>query len=115
MTLLYESAKQLKDAGFPQKGSFAYSEEYDVDTQPFYVGGPHLIPQGNWVYAPTLSELIEACGDDFEGVRKIRIEFDQSHYFLAETFSGIACKGIIWEEAVKNLWIALHSDNVPRP
>ena len=50
----YELAKQLKDAGFPQEGK---GETIGVS------GG--LIEHSGDVYLPTLSELIEACGEEF--------------------------------------------------
>lgn len=63
--ITYELAKQLKDAGFPQKirqGVFGYEWS-------------EKLPDGNlWVngmaYKPTLSELIEACGDRFSTLTK---------------------------------------------
>ncbi len=68
MTISYELAKKLKDAGFPQftfdtlnplKGHWEYK-------------GRKIIPgidtlnlnDPDSVYIPTLSELMEACGDE---------------------------------------------------
>ena len=47
--LNYKLAKQLKEAGFPQE--FANCTENGIN-----------------YYAPILSELIEACGEDFSGL-----------------------------------------------
>lgn len=48
----YELAKELKDAGFPQKGEWAT----------IGVSGA-LIKHSGDLYIPTLSELIRACGN----------------------------------------------------
>jgi hypothetical protein len=97
----YELAKELKEAGFPQK-------EFTFD-QPFSGHWPANVRPVDFPYNPTLEELIEACGEGFEGVRKVSIEFDHTHYWLAETDNnrGIACKGLSPTEAVANLWLAL--------
>src|SRR5882672_8422876 len=58
----YDLAKELADAGFTQGGE-----------------GKGILPpdqivsrRGDRVYVPTLSELIEACGERFESVGKNR-------------------------------------------
>lgn len=60
----YELSKKLKDAGFPQKksGIFAFDEVYETDEG-------NLIT-GNSAYKPSLSELIEACGEKFSFIEK---------------------------------------------
>lgn len=61
--MIYELAKQLKDAGFPQVGGGGYfitSQEIsrmDKDEDTLSYVFKNEIP-----YNPTLSELIEACG-----------------------------------------------------
>lgn len=52
--LSYETAVKLKEAGFPQKGAGAA----DFITKDIPIGKAY------WLYYPTLSELIEACGED---------------------------------------------------
>lgn len=90
----YELEKKLKDAGFPQH-------------QPLVNDG-----NGNWNYHPTLSELIEACGDRF-------------HCLVYTTNGGMDCDRKFWsagnspkvhdwqngsspEEAVTRLWLAIN-------
>lgn len=111
----YELAKELKDAGFPQ-----YGHNYDE-------GGNRCIVQGRFIegnakdggtlegtaYAPTLSELIEACGEDFKYLSKrddgkwvggnhsgkiVHGEYTEHSYQFGETPS----------EAVARLWLALN-------
>lgn len=104
----YELAKQLKDAGFPQsdKEDALYCSPEgldsfeDIDKQKAYI--------------PSLEELIEACGDDFEGLfrdRTMKTE-DGSQWFADrkengryETYTG---KTPI--KAVAHLYIALNSN-----
>lgn len=92
----YELAKQLKEAGFPQTSDSEYKHIYPNET------ATRLGTDG--MREPTLSELIEACGDDFIQLRKTHnkprslwlassLETDES----AETP----------EEAVAKLWLEL--------
>ena len=70
----YKLAKQLKDAGFPQEiswGDFLYDDE---------LGGKILYTVrkdkneaiNGLTKIPRLSELIEACGDGFVALRRIK-------------------------------------------
>lgn len=104
----YELAKELKEAGFPQnwKNDF-YSKEGLIFRQPT----TRLIT-GNEIFIPTLSELIEACGDEFGSIERRVLEV------------GIIQNIIVWdcwdstplnrgygstpEEAVAKLWLELN-------
>ena len=104
----YELAKQLKEAGFPQGCT---GNGYFVDNQGVeYKGGEHW-KQFN--YVPTLSELIEACGEYFYSLRRDYRADNGKPFFWAEinggvTFDGVASKTP--EEAVARLFICLNSD-----
>lgn len=102
--LTYETAKKLKDAGFPQR-----------------VGITTMIWKGeNWTSAasineaidlttvlvqPTLSELIEECGDDFEALQK-RVFKNKSDWVA--TSHVLYAVGDFPKEAVANLYLALN-------
>ena len=77
----YKLAKTLKDAGFPQKdrGNILIHKK----AEPKY-GRPERwvpaytkntkengLPNTMWLYVPTLSELIEACGTNFGGLVRL--------------------------------------------
>lgn len=68
-------------------------------------------PQEFNPYRPTLSELIEACGDDFEMLRKI-FHYPNGvflHWFAECTNKkGICTEGFTPEEAVANVWLVLN-------
>lgn len=97
----YELAKRLKEAGF------AYDEDVHTTQMGFkgcWLYGPKGVPSDEMVYAPTLSELIEACEGDFFSLNKV------------PSLGGWLCKGgekytavvaASKEEAVANLWLAL--------
>lgn len=90
--MTYELAKKLKEAGF-RDNIYLYFEYKEV---------------GN---APTLSELIERCGEDFEMVRRIfEYKTDIFLYWLAECTNkkAICISGSTPEEAVANLWLELN-------
>lgn len=102
----YELAKQLKEAGFPQPNA------NNSDGLNGYKGTSHqgkwlTIINGYWfidgVYIPTLSELIEACGDEFAYLKR----YWPSKIWEAgcDTFEQQDSSP---EEAVANLWLALN-------
>lgn len=90
--MTYELAKQLKDAGFPQKENTYWKNERGEGT----LG----------VYAPTLSELIEACGEEFYSIRKQTLKYCAESVASDDRF--FQAKGSTPEEAVANLWLELN-------
>ena len=106
----YELALSLDEAGFPQGGSGKW------------IGDPRalVMRSEDRVYAPTLAELIAACGDQFGTLAQIFIELEEdgdleANYWVAATSASSAIHGPGWrnsegatpEEAVANLWLAL--------
>lgn len=96
----YQLAQQLKNAGFPKDIQF---EE---------VGVSQLSYDIKVVNAPTLSELIEACGDGFRSLTYHSKRTEESTYrrWIAKsgTRTGKFLKtGKTPEEAVAKLWLAL--------
>lgn len=113
----YELAKQLKDAGFPQKLHPLTGLMYEDGSPnipihcangkvcycPEHTGEPYSV-------IPTLSELIEACGDGFRLLR-----YSPPHEFSNGTWyagTGDDSKGDLIgktpEEAVAKLWLELN-------
>ncbi len=146
-----ETALKLKEAGFPQKeencffyGKHFYQDDFDKpegegDIEVFYseecdhdeYGGRHEII----CYSPTLSELIEACGEKFTGLERNKFSGKYlanyqkpwsikkkpwwtillpSKYKIAltsafsQTYENTLEIGSSPEEAVADLWIALN-------
>ena len=103
----YDLAKKLKDAGFPQGiGCHMYGEFINQDGI-----GDEFSNERN-AYPPTLSELIEACGDGFgflargdEKVIQERVPWVCAKAFLDW---NTRCTGKTPEEAVANLWLKLN-------
>ncbi len=112
--LTYELAKELKDAGFPfiqwrtgtNTGNTIAFGRTDADI----------------FLLPTLSELITACGDEFECLYRI-VNLDKTtDYFRAHAFgqdrglklegetlyADCSGKGSSPEEAVARLWLVLN-------
>lgn len=83
----YELAKQLKEEGFP----------FDKDVIEWEPG-----------YIPTLSELIEACGDGFHGLWVIQDEWEAFSELDNGYIVGKNGEGKTPEEAVAKLWLALN-------
>ena len=97
----YELAKQLKDAGFPLK---QYPSEYEGDA------GANEFRDGNILFiVPTLSELIEACGEKFDSLIKYESGWCAGIYHTrTDSWAKRYGKGSTPEEAVAKLWIALN-------
>ena len=95
----YELAKQLKEAGFPQhlalkefpklKKAMKLMDEMSGEVEP---------------YIPTLSELIEACGEEFGMVARA----DNQTFIARNWFDKIQVEGKTPEEAVAKLYIKLN-------
>lgn len=122
----YELAKKLKDAGYPQKGYWFYStnetDEPVLTTEAYVYGTENLVKTAdgkNWekvklCFAPTLSELIEACGNRFFGFFRCTAHSNGGYCWKAEAVDSmgniddLVQSGETPEEAVANLWLALN-------
>ena len=97
----YELANELKDAGWPQSGSGGWVGPADKI----------VLRSGDRVYAPTLSELIEACGSKNFILGRTshytEISWDAQIYDATTRTIG---KGQSAEEAVARLWLALYGN-----
>ena len=93
--MTYKLAKQLKDAGFPQR-------TFDVETH--YAGKCFE----DRCYIPTLSELIDACGLEIWSLERIVINLKQKWYANYECSGVPKTNGKTPEEAVAKLWIKLN-------
>jgi len=102
----YELALQLKKAGFPQGKYYKHH---------IHINGKLSIKKQD-VYYPTLSELIEACGDGFQDVaRRIDVDGYTQEDFIAHGWKQENDQRVMFgvisstpEEAVSNLYIALN-------
>lgn len=118
--LSYELANELKKAGFPQMGD-GYA--LILDPRPHIVEDEHDRPVTSlpWniyvfrsdlgnktIYCPTLSELIETCG---EGLRMLRRSGETPGWWKANNgligTKIIEAEGSTLEEAVARLWLGL--------
>lgn len=102
-------AKRLKEAGFSPKetgGKFSLKAESKGRTWGD-VGVVGL--EEHYTYFPTLSELIEACGKDFECMyHRVNVETYETLKWAAHAFFEKTGVGDSPEEAVANLWLALN-------
>ena len=99
----YELAKQLKDTGFPQKSP---RETWCTECNETALYARCYKHKKEYIVFPTLSELIEACGDDF--FRLIRADegiwaASDTHHYRYESSTP--------EEAVAKLWLELNKKN----
>lgn len=108
----YKLAKKLKDAGFSQKGGKSHEAYYlnagevtGIVDYDMYNQVDDGFRKMKLIYIPTLSELIEACGE-----RYFKLEFmgkwvaTSTHITLRQLIDG---EGSTPEEAIANLWLKL--------
>lgn len=93
--ITYELAKKLKDAVFPMLQRAAPDGLQEE--------GCYLLDGANY-RIPTLSELIEACGSKFIALRRVA-----NHQWFADGHGVLGGGGSTPEEAVANLWLAIHT------
>ena len=93
----YELAKQLCDAGFI--GNFGFAEGENSHTL---------------IVCPLLSELIEACGDDFDCIRKYKQDLiEKTIWYCGSNKNDLSGNRLETtadtpEEAVAHLWLTLN-------
>lgn len=98
----YELAKKLKDAGFPQRH---LNNKTDFD------GDKSCIS-----YVPTLSELIEVCGDSLRWIKhnihdkKIEWMAQGCQSLTGHKGKDIRCRAETIEEAVAKLWLEIKKE-----
>lgn len=97
--ITYELSKTLKDVGFSQQGNGFESELLDSAVN----SGVNVSREN--IYYPTLSELIEACGDKFGFLAKYA---DGEHWKCSIPGEIFWCNGSTPEEAVAKLWLELN-------
>ena len=98
----HKLAKELKEAGFPQNlGVSRDSSWVGIDnTYNHYSLGE------DYCYIPTLSELIEACGEGFESLIRTKTKDDYTWSARGYNYPTDGYKAP--EEAVAKLWLALN-------
>ena len=129
----YELAKQLKDAGFPQgtphKGGYWLPDPNDNhttepdnirNTSTKTLEGAKMLPSYMFqdsLWSPSLSELIEACGEGFFLLEQEPHPWRQSRLWRAEAWKDatndnnsdvFSAGGPTPEEAVARLWLSLN-------
>ena len=98
----YTLAKQLKDAGFPQ---IRHYDIKDCEPEPLEDGSYN---KNDFIAIPTLSELIEACGDRFYSVVRA-LPNDWRAFSDRDDANTIAtADGSTPEEAVAKLWLEIN-------
>ena len=113
MSISYELAKQLNDAGFPQELTLWAFYQFESDTEHRLATNEMIIDKEinpnvilEIVAAPTLEELIEACGERFW-----RLEY-RTGYWEAAAYGKemvIHSKAKTPTEAAATLWLALNT------
>ena len=104
----YDLAKELADNNFPQDGNGTLGCKHGGHA----VGTRHCEED---VYFPTLSELIEACGEEFDALFGPYSSLNshegvQIREWRVDSVSGICTDGHSAEEAVARLWLALQKE-----
>lgn len=101
----YELCKKLKDIGFPQKSGKDYPVFWYMTSGSLFLDS-HEKAGGDYVYVPTISDLILELGNDFDLLTK---EKGLTFRWLASgnVMRGFVGEGATSEEALSNLYIEL--------
>jgi hypothetical protein len=103
--MTYELAKQLKEAGFPQRFGSGYG--FDEQGRTFQV-----VNNGYWevkdtdISIPSLNELIKACGDEFGGLKHFPDEINNKFRAYNQPIT-LSTNADTPDMAVARLWLAL--------
>jgi len=97
----YELALQLKNAGFPQTNKGGIFQGDEIKTE---LPGKAF----EMVSDPTLSELIEECGDRFDKLELIQSLDGKTKEWEATGDKYWNGYGSNPKEAVSNLWLAIN-------
>jgi len=124
MSITYELALKLKEAGFPQYGDGNYHDspsyikklEYAINNKTML---SRISPDDDMIYLPTLSELIEECGDRFDELIRLKHKED-TYKYSAYSYPCEECgyeglytgRGSTPEEAVAQLYLELNRDKI---
>lgn len=108
-------AQELKAAGWPQTGEYEalyYEDDVPVKTIQYYTDHvEQAIADEKVILAPSLSQLIGACGEDFECVvRRCKPDLTTTEWVAHSFVVDHLCTGSTPEEAVKNLWMAIQKN-----
>jgi len=110
----YELAKELKDAGFPQRDASYY---WTDGTLPSSYRHAAVLDESKYVEAPsyaapTLSELVKACGENFRSLDLTLLPSSVWHCTgvnASATHVHWTFHGTTPEAAVARLWMGLKS------
>ncbi len=102
----YELAKALKDSGYYKGREFQCMKE-DLKKYP---NKPYAFEGQDAVYCPTLEELLEACGNEFETLYKHQFGWLAKGTKRTSVVSFFPCDGNAENptDAVVKLWLALN-------
>lgn len=104
--ITYEQAKALKDAGFPQTSNFGgdyYSHNKVLSIDVYLESEQKIKEESIDCVVPSLSKLIEACGEDFT-----ELERNMDGTWHCRPCYGKCISHNTPEEAVVNLWLELN-------
>jgi len=103
----YKLAKKLKDAGFPQEGNgpIMDKEHYDEINKLSVFKTKNI---EDVVYAPTLSELVEACGEELCILKNGKAFNLGDKWIIEDGFGKFITEGNTPEEAVALLYLKIN-------
>lgn len=111
----YKLAKELKEAGFPQSlgGGDCYSTKGVITPTSVVFALKEILNEDfSSFYAPTLSELIDQCGEGFTEL--CRLGEGGEFEWYTEEFEGPLEYNRIYgstaEESVAKLWLAIQKE-----
>jgi hypothetical protein len=112
--MTYELAKQLKEAGFPQRFSSGYA--FDEQGQIIQVvTDSDWTVKANYISIPNLKELIKQCREAFGGLEYLPNEITDKFRAYNQPIATLSIYADTPENAVTKLWLALKEKALIKP
>lgn len=109
MKIQIELAEKLKEAGWPQTTATGELFFSTIDRKLWMKSIVDTHSDDEMIACPRLSELIEACGDEFRGLEKNGSAWIIHAKSPIRSTNDWIGGNVSPEEAVANLWLALNA------
>ncbi len=112
--MTYETLKRLKDSGFPlQQVAVEAGREVALERPAVVFSGATSVAEAGIYYVPSLSDLVEACGQRLQSMSRVPEGWECSQAPRGRGEGKTArTRGATLFDALAELWLA---EGMPRP
>ncbi len=107
--MTYEMLKRLKESGFPlQRVSFEVGQEVSLARPAVVFSGSTSVAEAGIYYVPSLSDLVEACGNHLQAMSRVPDGWEcsrQPHGRREAAGGPASTRGATLIDALAELWL----------